>query len=295
MSEVNQSGLICVFGTCRHGPSGDGYPMCHPECHYKGRTITNQEILRGIGAAPLMQGIARPTGEIDHLRTDLAASNARVEVARANHKEARQALRLIRETIETLGPVGCLPSEEIVACNPEHGHFLDEASVLVQGIQMIVLQNGISANTRITEREARETHHADQLWAECEGLHAHIASANVRVKELEALAQTRLRHLENAMGKVAEGNARIAELEAEVERGEASASMFNDALQVEVARTVQQRAMIEAMDEALSDLLGGWAYIRERYGDLYGVGWDRARKAGEGARAAKAAMEGGDG
>jgi hypothetical protein len=29
--------------------------------------------------------------------------------------------------------------------------------------------------------------------------------------------------------------------------------------------------------EALRDMLAGWVYIRETYGDLYGVGWDRAQ------------------
>lgn len=29
--------------------------------------------------------------------------------------------------------------------------------------------------------------------------------------------------------------------------------------------------------EALQDMLSGWKYIRERHGDLYGVGWDRAQ------------------
>lgn len=27
--------------------------------------------------------------------------------------------------------------------------------------------------------------------------------------------------------------------------------------------------------EALEDMLSGWRYIRETYGDLNGVGWDR--------------------
>ena len=61
------------------------------------------------------------------------------QAARVNHQEAWYALLLIRETIETLGPVGCLRSGEDVACNPEHGHFLDEAMELVQGIQLIAL------------------------------------------------------------------------------------------------------------------------------------------------------------
>jgi hypothetical protein len=42
--------------------------------------------------------------------------------------------------------------------------------------------------------------------------------------------------------------------------------------------------------EALSDMLSGWAYIRERHGDLPGVGWDRAEAA---ARAALAKAKGG--
>ena len=46
------------------------------------------------------------------------------------------------------------------------------------------------------------------------------------------------------------------------------------------------RAEIERLREAMTDMLGGWRYIRETYGDLAGVGWDRveqkARKALEG-------------
>ena len=33
--------------------------------------------------------------------------------------------------------------------------------------------------------------------------------------------------------------------------------------------------------EAVEDLLGGWRYIRQAHGDLYGVGWDRAQHKGE--------------
>lgn len=32
---------------------------------------------------------------------------------------------------------------------------------------------------------------------------------------------------------------------------------------------------------ALEDLLSGWRYIRESYGDLYGVGWNRAQRKAE--------------
>jgi hypothetical protein len=35
--------------------------------------------------------------------------------------------------------------------------------------------------------------------------------------------------------------------------------------------------------EALEDLLGGWRYIRQVHGDLYGVGWDRAESKAESA------------
>tara|TARA_R110000772_G_scaffold4094_2_gene14447 strand:- start:3222 stop:3428 length:207 start_codon:yes stop_codon:yes gene_type:complete len=35
-------------------------------------------------------------------------------------------------------------------------------------------------------------------------------------------------------------------------------------------------ARVEAMEDALSDMLSGWRYIRQVHGDLSGVGWDRA-------------------
>ncbi len=35
--------------------------------------------------------------------------------------------------------------------------------------------------------------------------------------------------------------------------------------------------------DALKDMHGGWKYIRETHGDLYGVGWDRAQKKAEAA------------
>ena len=40
-----------------------------------------------------------------------------------------------------------------------------------------------------------------------------------------------------------------------------------------VQEIVQQN---KDMLEALKDMRNGWRYIRETYGDLYGVGWDRA-------------------
>ena len=35
--------------------------------------------------------------------------------------------------------------------------------------------------------------------------------------------------------------------------------------------------------DALKDMLSGWKYIREVYGDMYGVGWDRAQGKAEAA------------
>lgn len=37
------------------------------------------------------------------------------------------------------------------------------------------------------------------------------------------------------------------------------------------------------LEDALQDMLSGWRYIRETYGDLYGVGWDRAQSKAEAA------------
>jgi hypothetical protein len=39
-----------------------------------------------------------------------------------------------------------------------------------------------------------------------------------------------------------------------------------------------ERQLAEAR-AALADMLAGWRYIRNAYGDLYGVGWDRAEAA----------------
>ena len=33
--------------------------------------------------------------------------------------------------------------------------------------------------------------------------------------------------------------------------------------------------VVEQAIGALADILGGWRYIRQSHGDLYGVGWDR--------------------
>lgn len=59
-----------------------------------------------------------------------------------------------------------------------------------------------------------------------------------------------------------------------------------------VERIANARLIAAAPDllEALKDMLSGWRYLRAVYGDLSGVGWDRAENA---AIAAIAKAEGG--
>ena len=45
-----------------------------------------------------------------------------------------------------------------------------------------------------------------------------------------------------------------------------------------LAEDERHRAEIERLREALTDMLSGWRYIRETYGDLAGVGWDRVEQ-----------------
>lgn len=53
------------------------------------------------------------------------------------------ALRMIREALEELGPVGILQSEEHLACNPVgDNHAYAEAEELVRGIQRICRTGG---------------------------------------------------------------------------------------------------------------------------------------------------------
>ncbi len=49
--------------------------------------------------------------------------------------------------------------------------------------------------------------------------------------------------------------------------------------------------VIQQKDEALRDMLSGWIYIRGTYGDLYGVGWDRAQNKAEQALAPQPSQE----
>lgn len=72
------------------------------------------------------------------------------EAGQRNLKEAWESLAMIRETVETLGPVGAIASGEHTACTPgEKGHFIREAEELVKGIRKIA---GVT-NEKTTDRE----------------------------------------------------------------------------------------------------------------------------------------------
>lgn len=55
-------------------------------------------------------------------------------------------------------------------------------------------------------------------------------------------------------------------------------SQIHDDREMLLAEVDRQRTEIERLREALKDMLNGWRYIRETYGDLAGVGWDRAEQ-----------------
>ena len=42
-------------------------------------------------------------------------------------------------------------------------------------------------------------------------------------------------------------------------------------------KAIRRFAASDELLEALKDMNSGWKYLRENYGDLYGVGWDRAQ------------------
>ena len=62
-------------------------------------------------------------------------------VARENVQNAWAGLRMIRETIETLGPPGALPSEEAVLrrYGPEPVH---EAAAIVETLKTLLVNRG---------------------------------------------------------------------------------------------------------------------------------------------------------
>ncbi len=64
-------------------------------------------------------------------------------------------------------------------------------------------------------------------------------------------------------------------LRAEIERLRATNKQLVEGIDT-ITRRKQEE--IERLREALKDMLNGWRYIRETYGDFYGVGWDRAEQ-----------------
>jgi hypothetical protein len=102
---------------------------------------------------------ARQRAERARLRTRYSP----LEPGHPNIREAWDALRMIRETIETVGPVGALPSDEgvITTRGPT---LLDEAEVLVEGIRRIAEGGGATCNT-IRQKEERARHQSRLRWA----------------------------------------------------------------------------------------------------------------------------------
>lgn len=70
---------------------------------------------------------------------DLARVERERNAALQNMRDGWAALRMIREAVETLGPVGCMVSEEHTACavapTPQA-----EAEAIIAGIQKIAEQ-----------------------------------------------------------------------------------------------------------------------------------------------------------
>jgi hypothetical protein len=56
---------------------------------------------------------------------------------------------------------------------------------------------------------------------------------------------------------------------------------YEEYQQVNGATVNAMQDKIDALENALTDMLAGWKYIRQTHGDLYGVGWDRAQKKAE--------------
>lgn len=90
-----------------------------------------------------LAGMGRRAVSALRLRLPMTMDLARVElerdVLRSNLCDHWAALRMIREAVETLGPVGCIASEEHVACavapTPQA-----EAAAIIAAIQLITGQ-----------------------------------------------------------------------------------------------------------------------------------------------------------
>jgi hypothetical protein len=85
---------------------------------------------------------------LDEHEAALSGHSPAEKAAQDNLREAWSALSLIRETIETLGPVGALTASEHL----DGPTFMHEAEALVQGIQLMALA-GRSQPETASQRE----------------------------------------------------------------------------------------------------------------------------------------------
>jgi|688.fasta_scaffold863738_2 hypothetical protein len=79
----------------------------------------------------------------------------------------------------------------------------------------------------------------------------------------------------------------VEPLVAEIERLRAEVEEQARLLGMSGEREAKLRARVEGLEAALRYMLSGWRYIRETYGDLYGVGWNRAEEKARAALEAK--------
>lgn len=120
--------------------------------------------------------------------------------------------------------------------------------------------------------EIRKRHSRDERWRYspsmiCPQMHDDRATLLAEVDSQRAEIE-RLRENVDRAGKEAE---RADRLRAEIARVKADEKKSRE-------KNEKLRAEIERMREAMTDMLSGWRYIRETYGDLAGVGWDRVEQ-----------------
>ncbi len=119
--------------------------MTHP------MTVLREAVARALFRVDFKHRAWEDRGEGEHAHylrlTDAALSAVAPHIAeRANIQDAWAAFSLLRETVETLGPVGALRSSERVACAIAPT-FDAEAHELIRGIQRLV------EAARVEERE----------------------------------------------------------------------------------------------------------------------------------------------
>lgn len=76
---------------------------------------------------------AEAADEITSLRAKLAAAEAKQGLFQNNLRDAWAAMAMLRETVETLGPIACIKSAEYL----DGPTFMHEADAIVGGIKVI--------------------------------------------------------------------------------------------------------------------------------------------------------------